>query len=43
MQRLEGMAGSSMKADLKEWVSKRIAILKSLATPSSTAAANEEL
>jgi hypothetical protein len=41
LQRLEGMAGSSMAADLKEWVSKRIAILKSLATPSPTA--KEEL
>jgi hypothetical protein len=32
LARLEGMAGGSMKAELKEWLSKRIGILKGLAS-----------
>ena len=32
LARLEGMAGGSMKAELKEWLSKRVGILKGLAS-----------
>lgn len=40
IERLNGMKGKSMKAELKQWLSQRMAILKQLAKP---AASKEEL